>query len=81
MVKTAKTLKRYAIIYSIEVIKDKDGTTNDPLAQLADSKPSIQDLLVEIKGFEYQITMAVLSSKQNDNGDREFTYINSTTKN
>ena len=41
---------------------------NDPLAQLEASKPVIKDLfrdlLIEMKGFKYQITMKVLLSKQ-----------------
>ena len=39
---------------------------NDPLAQLEASKPAIKDLfrdlLIEIMGFKYQITMKVLLS-------------------
>ena len=34
ILKTAKAFKRYARSYSIEIIKDKDGNMNDPLAQL-----------------------------------------------
>ena len=67
-------------------MKDKDGNTNDPLAQLEASKPVIKDLfrdlLIEMKGFKYQITMKVLLSKQKENGEREFTtvYSNSIAK-
>ena len=47
--------KGYAISCSIELTKDKDGTTKDPLDQFAASKPSIKDffrdLLIKIKGF------------------------------
>ena len=41
-----------------------------------------KDLLDEIKGFKYQITLAVLLSKYKENTDREFApvYFNSTTK-
>ena len=41
IVKTAKACKRYERNCSIELIKDKDGNMNDPIAQLAASKPSI----------------------------------------
>ena len=34
-----------------------------------------RDLLIEMKGFEYQITMKVLVSKQKESGDREFTTV------
>ena len=41
---------------------------NDQLAQLETSRPVIKDLLkdllIETKGFKYQITMKVLLSKQ-----------------
>ena len=86
IVKTAKAFKKYARSFSIEIMKDKDGNMNDPLAQLEASEPIIKDLfrdlLIEMKGFKYQITMNVLLSKQKENGDREFTtvYFNYKTK-
>ena len=86
IVKTAKAFKKYARSYSIEIIKDKDGNLNDELAQLEAGKPVmkdlLRDLLKEMKGFKYQITMKVLLSKLKENGDREFTtvYFNSTAK-
>ena len=68
--KAEKACKRYARCYSIEIIKDKDGNMNDPLAQLKASKPFIKelsrDLLIEMKGFKYQITMKVLLRKQKE---------------
>ena len=41
-----------------------------------------KDLLNEIKGFKYQITLKILLSKYKENTDREFApvYFNSTTK-
>ena len=57
-----------------------------PSVQLTISNPSIEDLfkdiLNEIKGFEYQITLNVLLSKYKENRDKEFAsvYFNSTTK-
>ena len=59
---------------------------NDPLAQLEVSKPVIKDflryLLIERKGFKYQIIINFLLSKQKENGDRAFTTIcfNSTAR-
>ena len=67
-------------------MKDKDGDMNDPLTQLEASKPVtkdlFRDLLIEMKGFKYQIAIKVLLSKQNENGDKEFitVYFNSTAK-
>ena len=67
IVKTAKAFKKYARSYSIEIIGDKDGTMNDPLVRLKAIKPVIKDLfrylLIEMKGFKYQITVKVLISK------------------
>ena len=56
------------------------------MAQLESSKSSIKDLfkdlLNEMKGFKYQITVAVLLSKEKGNGDIECSsvYSNSKTK-
>ena len=67
-------------------MKNKDGNMNDLVAQLEASKPVIKgffkDLLIEMNGFKYQITIKVYLSKQKVNGDTEFTtvYINSTAK-
>ena len=59
----------------------------DPFAQLEASKSNIKDffkdLLNEMKGFKYQITVAtLLLSKHKINGDIEYApvYFNSTTK-
>ena len=58
----------------------------DPLVQLQVSKSSIEglfkDILNEMKGFIYQITVAVLLSKTKINGSIEYSPVcfNSTTK-
>ena len=79
IVKTAKEFKKYARSHNIEIIKDKDGNMNDPLAQLEVSKSVIKDFfrdsLIEMKGFKYQITMKVFLSKEKEHGDREFTTV------
>ena len=81
VVEISKAFKRYARSYKIEIIDSKD-----PLAQLEASKSSIEELfknlLNEIKGFKYQITVATLLSKHTDNGDIEYSpiYLNSATK-
>ena len=45
-------------------------------------KDLLKDLLIEIKIFKYQITVAVLLSKEKGNGDIEYSsvYFNSMTK-
>ena len=59
IVKASKTFKEYARSYSTEKIIESN--------QLTISKPSMKylfkDLLDEIKGFNYQITLKVLLSK------------------
>ena len=44
--KIAKTFKRYVRSYSIEIMKDKDGNMNEPLAQLEAIKPDIKENLL-----------------------------------
>ena len=79
--KISKTFKEYVRSYSIEIIDSQD-----PSVQLTISKPSIKDfskdLLDEIKGFKYQVTLKLLLSKYKENRYTEFTtvYFNSTTK-
>ena len=71
----------YARSYRGEIVDKKD-----PLVQLEVSKLSIKDLfrdlLNEIKGFKYQITLTVLLSKVKINGNVEYSPVcfNSTTK-
>ena len=54
--------------YKVEIIEKKD-----PTEQLEASKSSIKDLfsdlLNEIKGFKYQITLKVTSKKYKANGE------------
>ena len=69
-----------------EVIKLKLLIQKDPLVQLEAGKSSIknsfEDLLNEIKGFKYQITIAILLSKVKTDGSIEYSpvYFNSVTK-
>ena len=69
-----------------KVIKLKLLIKKHPLVPLQASKSSIKDLfkdlLKEMKGFKYQITLAVLLSKIKRDGSIEYSpvYFNSTTK-
>ena len=77
----SKAFKRYAKSFSIEIIDSRD-----PLLQLTASKLSIKDLikdlLFEMKGFKYQITVNVTLIREKLNGEVEYSsvYVNSTTK-
>ena len=77
----SKAFKRYVKSYKVETVDHKD-----PLIQFKASKSSIKylfkDLLNEMTGFKYQITVKVLLSKEKGNGDIEYSsvYFNSVTK-
>ena len=77
----SKTFTKYARSYKVEIVDHKD-----PLVQLEASKSSIKDLfknlLNKVKGFKYQITVAILLSKEKGNGDIEYSsvYFNSMAK-
>ena len=62
----SKAFRRYARSYKVEIADSKD-----PLVQLEASKSSIKDLfnglLNKMKGFKYQITTAILLSKEKGN--------------
>ena len=80
-VKNSNAFSGYARSYKVEIVDKKE-----PLVQLEVSKSSIEDLfkdlLNEIKGFKYQITLAVLLSKIKTDGNIEYSpvYFNSATK-
>ena len=77
----SKAFKRSARSYKVEIVDHKD-----PLIQLEASKSNIKDLfkdfLNEMKGFKYQITVAVSLRKEKGNGEIEYSsvYFNSITK-
>ena len=81
VIKTDQAFKGYARSYKVEIIEKKD-----PIVQLEASKLSIKnlfnDLLNELKGFKYQITVEVLLKKYKLKGEIEFrsVYFNSVTK-
>ena len=81
VIRTDQAFKRYAMSYKVEIIEKKY-----PIVQLEASKLSIKnlfnDLLNELKGFKYQITVEVLLKKYKHNGEIELrpVYFNSVTK-
>ena len=70
----SKAFGWYARSYKVETVDSKD-----PLAQLETSKLSIKDLLKdlldEIKGFKYQITVKASLIKHKGNADIEFALV------
>ena len=81
IIKANQAFKVHAISYKVEIVERKDL-----ILQLEASKSSIKDLfsnlLNEIKGFKYQITVKVLLKKYKLNKEIEFApvYFNSLTK-
>ena len=81
VIKTDQASSGHARSNKVEIVERKD-----PIVQLEASKLSIKNLfsnlINEIKGFKYQITLKVLSKKYKPNGEIEFTpvYFNSITK-
>ena len=71
VIKTNHPFRGYAMSYKVEIIEKKD-----PIVQLEASKLSIKnlfkDLLIEEKGFKYQITVKILLRKYKLNGEVEF---------
>ena len=71
VVKISKIFRGYERSYKVEITEPKD-----PLVQLESSKSSVKDLfkdlLNEMKGFKYRITITVLLFKHKTNGDIEY---------
>ena len=71
----------YAQSYKVEIVDKKDV-----IVQLESSEISIKDLfkdlLIELKGFKYQLTLNILLSKQKSSNEIEYrsVYFNSLTK-
>ena len=80
-VKNKTAFNSYAQSSKIEIVHKRDI-----VVQLKASKISIaklfKDLLIELKGFKYQVTLAVLLSKVKNSGETEYSpvYFNSLTK-
>ena len=81
VIKTDQVFRGYEMSYKVEIIERKY-----PIVQLQASKSSIKDLfsdlLIEAKGFKYQIAVNILLKKYKVNGEIEFAplYFNSVTK-
>ena len=81
LIKTDQAFTGYAMLYKVEIVERKD-----PIVQLEASKLSIKNLfsnlLNEMKGLLYQITVKVLLKKYKPNREIEFApvYFNSLTK-
>ena len=62
IVKNKTAFSGYAQNYKIEIVHKRDVVTQLKASKLS-IKELFKDLLIELKGFKYQITLAVLLSK------------------
>ena len=70
----------YARSYKIEIVDKRDVGVQLKASEIF-IKELFKDLLIELKGFKYQITLAVLLSKMKNSDEIEYcVYFNSLTK-
>ena len=81
IVKNKAAFSGYDQSYKIEIVDKRDVVTQLKASEIS-IKELFKDLLIELKGFKYQITLAVLLSKVKNNGEIEYSpvYFNSLTK-
>ena len=81
IVKNKASFSSYAQSYKIEIV-DKRLVVVQLKASEISIKELFKDLLIELKGFKYQITLAFLLSKLKNNGEVEYSsaYFSSLAK-
>ena len=81
VVKNKTAFSGYARSYIIEIVDKRDVAIQLKASEIS-IKELFKDLLIELKGFKYQITLAVLLSKMKNSGEVEYSrvYFNSSTK-
>ena len=81
IVKNKTAFSGYAQSYKIEIIHKRDVVVQLKASEIV-IKELFKNLLIELKGFKYQITLAVLLSKVKNSGEIEYSlvYFNSLTK-
>ena len=81
IVKNKTAFSGYAQSYKIEIIHKRDVVVQLKTSEIV-IKELFKNLLIELKGFKYQITLAVLLSKVKNSGEIEYSlvYFNSLTK-
>ena len=81
IVKNKASFSSYAQSYKIDIV-DKRLVVVQLKASEISIKELFKDLLIELKGFKYQITLAFLLSKLKNNGEAEYSsvYFNSLAK-
>ena len=81
IVKNKTAFRGYAQSYKIEIVDERDVIIQLKASEIS-IKKLFKDLSVELKGFKYQITLAVLLSKVKNSGEIKYSpvYFNSLTK-
>ena len=81
VIKTDQAFSGYARSYKVEIVQIKDSIVQLEASKVS-TKDLFSDLINEITGFKYQITVKVLLKKYKTNGEIEFAaiYFNSVTK-
>ena len=81
IVKNRTAFRGYAQSYKIEIVNKRDLVTQLKASEIS-IKELFKDLLIELKGFKYQINLGALLSKVKNNGEIEYSpvYFNSLTK-
>ena len=81
IVKNKTAFSGYAQSCKIEFVDKKDVVVQLKASEIS-IKELFKDLLIELKGFKYQITLAVFLSKVKNSGETEYSpvYFNCLTK-
>ena len=70
IVKNKAAFSGYGRSYKIEIVDKRDVVIQLKASEIV-IKELLEDLLIELKGFRYQITLAVLLSKVKNRGEIE----------
>ena len=81
IVKIKRAFSGYGRSYKIEIVDKRDVVIQLKVSEIV-IKKLFRDLLIELKGFKYQIALAVLLSKIKNNSEIEYStlYFNSLSK-
>ena len=81
IVKNKTAFSDYDQSYTTEIVDKRDVITQLKASEIS-IKKLFKDLLIELKGFKYQITLAISLSKVKNSSETEYSpvYFNSLTK-
>ena len=81
IIKNKTAFSGYAQSCKVQIV-DKKGVITQLKSNEISVKDLLKDLLVELKGFEYQLTLNIILSKQKNSNEIEYrsVYFNSLTE-